>query len=67
VCDLSVNRNYVVADFVRLKRTMLRADDMQTFKNFVVEVPAGVDLSQFNTVIVWCESFGQFISAARYR
>jgi hypothetical protein len=21
----------------------------------------------YNTVIVWCESFGQFITAARYR
>lgn len=55
------------ADFNRLKSTMLRVGDVRTFKNFVVEVPAGVDPSQFNTVIVWCESFGQFISAAKYR
>ena len=55
------------ADFQRLKPRMARVGDVRTFENFVVPVPQGVDVSRFNTVIVWCESFGQFISAARYR
>jgi hypothetical protein len=26
-----------------------------------------IDVSSYNTVIVWCESFGQFITAAKYQ
>jgi hypothetical protein len=32
-----------------------------------VPVPDSVDPAQFSAVIVWCESFGQFITAAKYR
>lgn len=55
------------ADFLRLKPSMVRVGDVRTFHNFVVPLPAGTDPAAFNTVIVWCESFGQFISAAKYR
>lgn len=55
------------ADFVRLKPAMVRVGDVRTFDNFVVDVPAAVDVTRYTTVIVWCESFGQFITAARYR
>ena len=55
------------ADFVRLKARMVRVGDVKTFENFVVRVPESVDISRYNTVIVWCESFGQFITAAKYR
>lgn len=55
------------ADFARLKSSMVRVGDVKTFENFVVNVPAGVDPSAYTSVIVWCESFGQFITAARYR
>jgi hypothetical protein len=55
------------ADFARLKARMMRVGDVKTFENFVVPVPGSVDISRYNTVIVWCESFGQFITAAKYR
>jgi Electron transfer DM13 len=55
------------ADFNRLKPKMLRIGDVKTFDNFVVPVPAGTDFAAYSTVIVWCESFGQFITAAKYR
>jgi hypothetical protein len=55
------------ADFNRLKPRMRRVGDVKTFDNFVVPLPAGVDPSQYTTVIVWCETFGQFITATRYR
>ena len=55
------------ADFNRLKPKMARVGDVKTFENFIVPVPAGVDPRAYTTVIVWCESFGQFITAARYR
>ena len=55
------------ADFARLKPRMVRVGDVRTFENFVVPVPASIDVAHYSTVIVWCESFGQFITAAKYR
>ena len=55
------------ADFKRLKAGMARVGDVKTFDNFLVEVPAGIEVSRYTTVVVWCETFSQFITAARYR
>ena len=55
------------ADFARLKPGMARVGDVKTFKNFVVPVPDGIDVERYSTVIVWCETFSQFITAARYK
>ena len=55
------------ADFLRLKEKMVRVGDVRTFDNFVVPVPATIDTAAYNSVIVWCESFGQFITAAQFR
>jgi len=30
-------------------------------------VPEAVDPERYNTVIVWCETFSQFITAAKYK
>lgn len=54
-------------DFARLKSAMVRVGDVRTFDNFVVDVPPSIDVTRYTTVIVWCETFGQFITAARYR
>lgn len=55
------------ADFMRLKPDMARIGDVKTFENFIVPVPESIDPGAYGTVIVWCETFGQFITAARYR
>ena len=55
------------ASFKQLKSKMVRVGDVKTFKNFVVAVPEPINPDSFNTVVVWCESFGEFISAAKYR
>lgn len=55
------------ADFLRLKSRMVRVGDIKTFENFVVPLPPGIQPAQYTAVIVWCETFGQFITAARYR
>jgi hypothetical protein len=55
------------ADFQRLKSSMVRVGDVKTFNNFTVAVPEGVDPSRYRAVIVWCESFSQFITAAQYQ
>jgi len=55
------------ADFNRLKPSMVRVGDVKTFENFVVTLPPDIDVSNFTSVIVWCESFGQFITSAKYK
>lgn len=55
------------AEFNHLKSNMVRVGDVKTFNNFVVSVPSGINPSKYNSVVVWCESFGQFITSAMYR
>ncbi len=55
------------AEFLRLKPQMVQVGDVKTFEGFIVPVPPSLDPSAYNTVIVWCESFSQFITAAKYR
>ena len=55
------------ADFLRLKSRMARVGDVKTFENFVIPVPPQVDPAGYSAVVIWCERFGQFITAAKYR
>jgi len=65
---------YLVPDFVeskeaflKIKASALRVGEVKTFENFIVPLPANTDLTRYNTVLVWCETFSMFISAAKYR
>lgn len=55
------------AEFEAIRDRALRIGDVKTFENFIVPLPDTVDLAGYNTVVVWCESFGEFITAASYR
>ena len=55
------------AAFLRLKGSMVQVGAVETFDNFIVPVPAEIDPSQFAAVVIWCESFEQFITAGSYR
>ena len=55
------------ADFRRLKARMVRVGDVKTFDNFIVPVPVAVDPAAYNTVVIWCETFSEFITSAAYR
>lgn len=55
------------AEFKQLKSTMVQVGNVTTFENFVVNVPSTIDVSEYSSVIVWCEAFGQFITAAAYK
>ena len=54
-------------EFNRLKHTMAQVGDVKTFDNFAVKVPENINPGDYNSVIVWCESFGEFITSARYQ
>ena len=55
------------AEFNQEKADMVLVGNVKTFDNFVVNVPQNIDIAKYDTVIVWCESFGQFITSAKYQ
>jgi hypothetical protein len=55
------------AEFLRLKSSMLMVGEVKTFDNFITTTTVPIALEEYNTIVVWCESFGEFITAAKYR
>lgn len=54
-------------EFEAAKENAVRIGDVKTFGGFLLDVPEGVDVNQYTTVLVWCEAFGEFITSAKYR
>lgn len=52
-------------EFVREEAALL--GDVKTFGGFLLDVPPNLDVNEYSSVLVWCESFSEFITAARYR
>ncbi|MET1414534.1 DM13 domain-containing protein [Roseibium sp. HPY-6] len=55
------------AGFEAVKESAVQLGDIKTFDGFIVDVPETVSIDDYNTVLVWCEAFGEFITAAKYR
>lgn len=55
------------AEFLAMKDNALQISQIKAFSNFSVDVPAGLDLSGYNAVLIWCEAFSQFITAAEIK
>ena len=55
------------AGFEAIKDQARLIGPAKTFSGFLLNVPEGVDVNAYTSVIVWCESFGEFITAAKYR
>ncbi|ESP94713.1 DM13 domain-containing protein [Pseudoalteromonas luteoviolacea] len=55
------------AEFEQHKNTMQFVSAVTSFNGFIVDVPKDVDVSKFKTVVVWCETFGEFITAGTYQ
>ncbi|MGB7193511.1 MAG: DM13 domain-containing protein [Collimonas pratensis] len=55
-------------EFLKIKERALRVGEVKTFDRFIVDISQQrVDLSRYNTVVIWCETYSQFISAAQFR
>ncbi len=53
--------------FLKIKSNAQLVGDVKTFDGFLLDVPQDVDVGSYTTVIVWCEAFGEFITAAKYK
>jgi hypothetical protein len=65
---------YLTKDFVDhedafepIKAEAVLIGDVKSFSGFLLNVPEGVDVSDYTTVVVWCEAFGEFITAGQYK
>lgn len=54
-------------EFEAIKSDAVQIGSVKSFDGFLLDVPAGVDVDDYTTVVVWCETFGEFITAAQYR
>jgi hypothetical protein len=53
--------------FLAMKAESAYVGDVRTFDNFIIDLPGSVDPTAYRALIVWCETFGEFITAAEYR
>ncbi len=54
-------------EFEPQKAASLNVGQVKSFNGFILDLPAGVDLTKYTTVLIWCESFGEFITSAKFR
>ena len=53
------------ADFLAIKAELRQIGAVKTFENFALDLPQAIDLDEYDAVVIWCEAFKQFITAAR--
>ena len=54
-------------EFNPIKAQAVEVGSVKTFSGFILDLPTGTDISKYDSVVIWCESFGEFITAAKYR
>lgn len=54
-------------DFLAIKMKSLYVGDVKTFKNFSLMSKVELPLEKYNSIIIWCESFSEFITSAKYK
>jgi len=54
-------------EFLALKDQSAYVGDIRSFDNFILEVPENINPAAFKAVVIWCETFGEFITAANYQ
>lgn len=66
---LYLTRSFVTHEdeFLPIKSEAALVGDIKSFNGVIVDVPDGIEVTSFSTVVIWCESFGEFITAAQYR
>ena len=42
----------------------MQVGEVKAFSNFSLDVPPGITVGDYPVVLIWCEAFGQFITAA---
>ena len=54
-------------DFLALKADAHEVGAIKNFNGFALDNPSADLLERYDTAVVWCETFGQFITSGQYR
>ena len=67
--QLYLTRELVTSEdeFLPIKGDGVRVGAVKTFDNFILPIPQGIDPAEYRALVVWCETFSEFITAAAYR
>ena len=66
---LYLTRDLVLTEqeFMLIKEKSAKIGDVKTFNNFILTIPETVNPADYGALVVWCETFGKFITAAKYQ
>jgi hypothetical protein len=53
------------AGFLAIKAESRQIGTVKTFENFALDLPPDIDFDEYGAVVIRCEAFKQFITAAR--
>jgi hypothetical protein len=54
-------------EFLLIKGQSAKIGSVMTFDNFILNLPENINPANFKAIIIWCETFGEFITAASYQ
>jgi len=54
-------------EFLAVKEHSVFVGNIRSFDGFILEVPKNIDPAAYKGVVIWCESFDEFITAANYQ
>ena len=54
-------------EFLLIKEQSAKIGAVMTFDNFILNLPENINPADFKAIIIWCETFGEFITAASYQ
>lgn len=50
--------------FLAIKDQSVVIGDVKSFKGFILDLPKDLEANHYSAVVIWCESFGEFITSA---
>ena len=53
------------SQFIAIKDQSINLGSIHTFEGFMIDIYQPVNLVKTPTIVIWCEAFGEFITAAR--
>jgi len=55
------------ASFAGIKPRSVQVGEVKSFNGFILDIPPQIEIDAYTSLLIWCEAFSQFITAARYR
>ena len=67
--QLYLTRDLVTSEpeFLAIKSDSARVGAVKTFDNFILQIPEGINPADYSALVIWCETFSEFITATAYR